>query len=93
MKANISNTLAHRRLVDLDFSSQYMTVCHTWSSYMRRLSEHHSVVLPVTYLQEGATFVAAYLLVLVIKVGRSTYAFLFCCYTDTIYYYYRMSSK
>ncbi|KAF5327168.1 hypothetical protein D9619_004549 [Psilocybe cf. subviscida] len=52
------------KLVDVDFASRYMQVCATWSS---KFQLHRQYVVALGTLLEGIAFVAAYLLLLVIK--------------------------
>ncbi|KAF5327180.1 hypothetical protein D9619_004392 [Psilocybe cf. subviscida] len=66
MQARVSHTLLHSRLVAVNFRSQYIRVCHAWSLYYAQQYDHGEISLPEKDL-EGIAFVAAYLLVLVIK--------------------------
>lgn len=77
MQARVSHTLLHSRLVAVNFRSQYIRVCHAWSLYYAQQYDHGEISLPEKDL-EGIAFVAAYLLVLVIKVGLPCTISCFC---------------
>jgi hypothetical protein len=66
MQSNMSNTLAYRRLVDVDFGSRYIDTCDAQLSYIHNQQGKSFQLFDVDI--EGIAFVAAYLLVLLIKV-------------------------
>lgn len=71
MQASMSNTLVHRKLVDVDFKSRYMT----FSDMRLGASVDQNADADISndrliYHLQGVAFVVAYLLVLVIKVSN-----------------------